>query len=226
MHRCILPDVGYTLTRSAGVPCAKDDAELAADEIIVVGKVDGEADVPGVAKSIGFDAFTTDVSCTDSKSLSFQDCELSVRTGKRSPDAAGTARVSKAVIDVCVRESKVGTEFDVAAGVMTFFHVQLSLSLIKLARQRGVTSRRSDAVLFALAAREPVLGVIFRSKSGPSTHRRWVCEICEKCWHSCILVCTCKGSGLCGGALPPWWFPVAMYLGVQSLLVQGICGAW
>ena len=70
--------------QGAGV---KDDREIAADEVEVAGKVDGAADVRDVANYLGFGSFAIDLSCTDSKRLSFQDCELSVRSCKRSPGA-------------------------------------------------------------------------------------------------------------------------------------------
>ena len=79
---------------------ANNDAEIAADEIIIGGKVDGEARVRGVAKNIALDSFITDLSSMDSKRLSDQDCELLVRTDRRRPDTAGNVHASKADIDV------------------------------------------------------------------------------------------------------------------------------
>ena len=82
---------------------AKDDTEILADEVVVAGKVDGEADVRGVAKETDFGSLTPDLS---------KDCELSVRTSKGISGTAGSVRVTKAYLGVSARGHHIVFRFD------------------------------------------------------------------------------------------------------------------
>jgi len=78
----------------------KDNMVMVAGEITTQAKIDYESIIRTTVRGIGFDSFVDDLTSTESKGLSCDNCEVIVRINKQSPDIAGGVHIGKDDMDV------------------------------------------------------------------------------------------------------------------------------